>query len=386
MFTILYWGGFNVINVSLYTGPKKYFDSKLEEVEDYVTLSEIVFEYHMLTNKQVLTVDETVIAKATTFKTVVCYSEEFNGISENLMMSFFSRLSMFNVENYYIQNPPIKIKEQVYSLESTGKVKLEATEEFKYETLKEDNIINISKSFKEVILGQNNVQNDLLISLVSLLNEKRKKPLILLFYGPTGVGKTETARFLSKELGGELFRQQFSMFQNERAYNYLFGDSIGKNSFSYDLINRETNVILLDEFDKVSQYLYSAFYELFDEGIFDDNTYNVNMEKSIIILTSNYKNEEEIEIVLGSPIYSRIDSKIKFDKLSHETKVKVSEDAVNSLYDELEDKYQKIVNKEIVKMAIIKRIESLADVRTVKGDVEKMFNIMILNNLLEDTN
>ena len=36
----------------------------------------------------------------------------------------------------------------------------------------------------------------------------------LMFYGPSGVGKTETAKFLSEILGGQLLYKQFSMFQN----------------------------------------------------------------------------------------------------------------------------------------------------------------------------
>ncbi len=72
-----------------------------------------------------------------------------------------------------------------------------------------------------------------------------------MFYGPSGVGKTETARCLSEAVGGELTRVQFSMMQTQEAYEYLFGAEHSKASFARGLLARESNVVLIDEFDKV---------------------------------------------------------------------------------------------------------------------------------------
>ena len=71
-----------------------------------------------------------------------------------------------------------------------------------------------------------------------------------MFYGPSGVGKTETAHFLNSLLGGELLRKQFSMFHSDKFTSYLFGGSHNESSFALDLLNRESGVILIDEFDK----------------------------------------------------------------------------------------------------------------------------------------
>lgn len=94
--------------------------------------------------------------------------------------------------------------------------------------------------------------------------------MVLLFYGPSGVGKTETAKQLSGAMGGGLTRIQFSMFQNQEAFDYVFGAEHSKGSFARDLLGGEANIILLDEFDKVNHGLYNAFYELFDEGVLTD--------------------------------------------------------------------------------------------------------------------
>ncbi|MFQ6837500.1 MAG: AAA family ATPase [Thomasclavelia spiroformis] len=56
---------------------------------------------------------------------------------------------------------------------------------------------------------------------------KINKPRVILLYGPTGVGKTKTAKYLSNILGKNIFRKQFSMFHSEDFATYLFG---GKHS------------------------------------------------------------------------------------------------------------------------------------------------------------
>lgn len=106
-------------------------------------------------------------------------------------------------------------------------------------------------------------------------------PSVIMFYGPSGVGKTETARCLSGAVGGELTRVQFSMMQTQEAYEYLFGAEHSKASFARDLLARESNVVLIDEFDKVDPRLYNMFYQLFDEGRYVDMNYDVDMRNAL---------------------------------------------------------------------------------------------------------
>ena len=56
-----------------------------------------------------------------------------------------------------------------------------------------------------------------------LITKTNNKPVVLMLYGPSGVGKTERAKSISKTMGGELLRIQFSMMQTTEAYNYVFG-------------------------------------------------------------------------------------------------------------------------------------------------------------------
>lgn len=58
---------------------------------------------------------------------------------------------------------------------------------------------------------------------------------------------------------------------------------------------------------------------MFDEGIFEDKNYKVNLKNSIIICTSNFLDTKDIISSLGEPIYSRIDDTIQFNPLDIET-------------------------------------------------------------------
>ena len=143
-----------------------------------------------------------------------------------------------------------------------------------------------------------------------------KKGKFIVMSGPSGVGKTETAKSISKSLGGELLRIQFSMMQTAEAYNYVFGAEHSKNSFARDMMGRESNVVLIDEFDKVNPNFYNAFYELFDEGRYVDSNYDVDLKKTIFICTCNFMSEQEIKRALGPAMFSRIGCCIEYKDLT----------------------------------------------------------------------
>ena len=101
--------------------------------------------------------------------------------------------------------------------------------------------VNLGKD----ILGQGQCKKHIVSSMYRLSKNIDNKPAVLMLYGPSGVGKTESAKSISKTLGGELVRIQFSMMQTNEAYNYLFGSEHSKSSFARDMMSRESNVILV---------------------------------------------------------------------------------------------------------------------------------------------
>ena len=97
-----------------------------------------------------------------------------------------------------------------------------------------------------------------------------------------------------------------------------------------DLIRRTSNVILLDEFDKVHPQFYNAFYQMFDEGKYVDSSYEVDVSKCVFICTSNFQSRTEAEKQLGKPILSRFSEVVIFEPLSAESKMRIVDNALET--------------------------------------------------------
>ena len=175
------------------------------------------------------------------------------------------------------------------------------------------------------VRGQEAVKKSLITSLYRLSVLGGEVPSVVLFYGPFGVGKTETAKVLSDSLGGRLTCVQFSMMQTQEAYEYLFGAEHSKASFARVLLGRESNAVLIGEFDKINPVLYSAFYQVFDEGVFVDTDDEVDMRGALFILTSNFSNEAQIKEALGPAMFSRISECVAFGDLELECKQDIAQ-------------------------------------------------------------
>lgn len=256
----------------------------------------------------------------------VISSDEYAGVREHVIINFVNFLSKFEVENLYLHNPPLQISEQILRLYPKAIIKHQ-----EYTSLSLQNLIELNNNYSEKIIGQENAKYELLQSLFPLTMEYRTKPVVLLLYGKSGIGKTESAKYISEIIGEPIFRKQFSMFQNNQFSTYLFGGAHYEKSFAKDLLDRESNVLLLDEFDKAHPSFHSAFYQLFDEGIFEDQNYHLELKKSIIICTSNYTDLKDVEEQLGSAIYNRFDKIIYFNDLDNEAKNIIGGKSFNKL-------------------------------------------------------
>lgn len=115
------------------------------------------------------------------------------------------------------------------------------------------------------------------------------------------------------------------MMQTQEAYEYLFGAEHSKASFARVLLGRESNAVLIGEFDKINPVLYNAFYQVFDEGVFVDTNYEVDMRGALFILTSNFSNEAQIKEALGPAMFSRISECVAFGDLELECKQDIAQ-------------------------------------------------------------
>lgn len=308
-------------------------------------------------------------------------SDEYTGVKEHVIINFINFLAKIEVENLYLHNPPLSISTQILNLYPDTDVI-----QHKYKLLSENNIIDIYKAYGDKIKGQNNVCMKLLQALLPLTSGKRTKPVVILFYGDTGLGKTETAQLISDILGEKLFRKQFSMFQNNQFATYLFGGAHYERSFAKDLLDRESNVILLDEFDKANSTFHSAFYQIFDEGIYEDQNYHLELFQSIIICTSNYKSEDDIKSHLGKAIFSRFDAVIKFSSLSVEAKEQITTMQYYKKLAEYDEENQKVIVDSNIYDKLIQYTCQCNNAREISHLIEQTFSRVLLNKLFIELN
>lgn len=147
------------------------------------------------------------------------------------------------------------------------------------------------------VFGQNEaiaqVVNAVKFSKAGLLDEN--KPLAsLLFVGPTGVGKTEIARCLAKELGVTLLRFDMSEYGEKHAVAKLIGAPAGYVGYDEGGLLTEavrknpSAVLLLDEIEKAHADIYNILLQVMDYATLTDNQgRKADFRNIIIIMTSN---------------------------------------------------------------------------------------------------
>lgn len=164
------------------------------------------------------------------------------------------------------------------------------------------NVEKVQLEDLEATLHKRVIGQDLAVTAISqALRRKRagvrtgKSPIgTFLFVGPTGVGKTETAKALAQVYFGDeerMIRLDMSEFQREGDIEKLIGgENVG--ILSSQIRQNPFAVLLLDEFEKADPKIINIFLTIFDEGyITDGQGKKVSFKNTVIIATSNAGSE-----------------------------------------------------------------------------------------------
>lgn len=155
-----------------------------------------------------------------------------------------------------------------------------------------------------------------------------KKIFSVFICGPTGIGKTETARLLHEFLAPseKFIKINLGNYSDKNALSSLIGSPRGyigssKGELSDKIEKSNSPIILIDEFEKAGNEVHNFFLELLEDGQFTDSLgREFNLNKYIIVFTSNIK-EQDVADNITPELQSRFDLMYRMSFLSNEEKI-----------------------------------------------------------------
>ncbi len=228
-----------------------------------------------------------------------------------------------------------------------------------------DLLLHLEETLHARVIGQNAALTAIARTMrrarAGIVNSER--PLgSFLFLGPTGVGKTETAKALAYTFFGDeekMIRLDMSEYSTEDRLGHLIGNSEEGGVLPALLQEHPYTVLLLDELEKATRVVHDVFLQILDEGMFTSGQGNrINARNTIIIATSNAGSRhiidalqtgvdlntlsrEIIDKIIDEGIFrpeliNRFDNTIIFEPLSENQQQSVAQLMLRSLSERIE--------------------------------------------------
>ena len=264
-----------------------------------------------------------------------------------------------------------------------------------------NNLSKLQDNLQAEVYGQDlavqEVVDKIMVAQAGLKPEN--KPIgSFVFMGPTGCGKTETAKSLAKNLGVKLLRFDMSEYQEKHSISKLIGSPPGYVGFEENAgllitqIQEAPNAVLLfDEVEKSHPDVTTVLLQMMDNGfITGSNGKQADCRNLILILTTNAganeaeKNaigfgaqdkdysDKELKKFFTPEFRNRLDGIVTFNKLGKETMVKVVEKFIEELRNQVKEKGIRIkINKEAIDWLIEKGFDAKMGARPLQRVIDK---------------
>ena len=224
---------------------------------------------------------------------------------------------------------------------------------------------NLDQNLKKQVFGQSEAIDTLVRAIKRSragFNEEEKPIASLLFVGPTGVGKTEVSKQLSKSLAIPLIRFDMSEYQEKHTVARLIGSPPGyvgyeEGGLLIEAMKKTPHcVLLLDEIEKAHPDIFNVLLQVMDYATLTDNTgKKADFRNVILVMTSNAGAREagkhiigfgerlgsggaitkEVERVFSPEFRNRLDNIIVFNKIDEAMALQIAKKAMNQFEEKL---------------------------------------------------
>lgn len=260
-----------------------------------------------------------------------------------------------------------------------------------------EKLLNLDEKIKERVVGQDEtvrkVYETILRSRAGLKDPNR--PIgSFIFLGPTGVGKTYLAKTLAYNLFDDesnMIRIDMSEYMDKFSTSRLIGAAPGYVGYEEggqltEAVRRKPySVILFDEIEKAHPEVFNLLLQVLDDGRLTDNKGKVvNFKNTIIIMTSNLK-EEDLKHYFKPEFLNRVDEITVFNSLTKDNVAKIVEKEINELNKLLVDKFITIkADKDAIDYIVDNSYDKEYGARPIRRYVQRNIETDLSKMLLEN--